>query len=177
LIGADGAQLGIFSIYEALRKADELNLDLVEVSSASRPPVCRLMNFGKFKFEKAKKDREARKNQKGDIKEIKISRSGISEHDLQTKINHLIDFLEHGDKAKVIVEFRGREQLHRNKGFDILNNLTERLADIAIVERKPLLEGRRIIMILASKKVDKPAERREASGKKGEDLQDSSQAV
>ncbi|MCX5970414.1 MAG: translation initiation factor IF-3, partial [Coprothermobacterota bacterium] len=81
MIGADGAQLGILSIYEALRKADELNLDLVEVSSASRPPVCRLMNFGKFKFEKAKKDREARKNQKGDIKEIKISRSGISEHD------------------------------------------------------------------------------------------------
>jgi translation initiation factor IF-3 len=177
LIGPDGAQLGILSINEALRRAEELNLDLVEVSSASRPPVCRLMNFGKFKFEKAKKDREARKNQKGDIKEIKISRSAIAEHDLQVKINHLVSFLEHGDKAKVIVEFRGREQMHRNKGFDILNNLAERLAETAVVERKPILEGRRIIMILAPKKVEKPPERREPSGEKGKDLQDSSQAV
>jgi translation initiation factor IF-3 len=173
LIGPDGSQLGILSMNEALRKAQESNMDLVEVSSVSRPPVCRLMNFGKFKFEKNKKDREARKKQKGDIKEIKISHAAIAERDLQVKISHLVRFLEHGDKAKVIVEFRGREQIHRGKGFDILNDLSKRLEELAVVERKPTMEGRRIIMILAPKKV----ERREPSGKKEENLQDSSQTV
>jgi translation initiation factor IF-3 len=174
LIGSDGQQLGILAIGEALRKAEEENLDLVEVSSASRPPVCKLMDFGKFKFEQSKKLKEARKNQRGDVKEIKISHAGIAARDLQVKMNHVIRFLEHGDKARLIVEFRGREQIHRNKGFDILNDIAERLKDVGIVERRPTLEGRRIVMVINPKKV----ERRESSEKaKDENAQDRSQAV
>jgi translation initiation factor IF-3 len=174
LIGSEGQQLGILAIGEALRKAEEENLDLVEVSSASRPPVCKLMDFGKFKFEQSKKLKEARKNQRGDVKEIKISHAGIAARDLQVKMNHVIRFLEHGDKARLIVEFRGREQIHRNKGFDILNDIAERLKDVGIVERRPTLEGRRIVMVINPKKV----ERRESSEKtKDENAQDRSQAV
>jgi len=174
LIGSDGQQLGILSIGEALRKAEEENLDLVEVASTSRPPVCKLMDFGKFKFEQSKKLKEARKNQRGDVKEIKISHAGITARDLQVKMNHVIRFLEHGDKARLIVEFRGREQIHRNKGFDILNDMAERLKDVGIVERRPTLEGRRIVMVINPKKV----ERRESSEKtKDENAQDRSQAV
>jgi translation initiation factor IF-3 len=173
LIGPDGTQLGILSLNEALRKAQEMQLDLVEVSSASHPPVCRLMNYGKFKYEQAKKAKDSRKKQSGDVKEIKITRAHIAEHDLQVKVNHLIRFLEHGDKARLIVEFRGREQLYLNKGFEILNKLAERLSSISTVERKPTLEGRRIIMVLSPKRA-----KGEQSGKdKVENLQNSSQEV
>lgn len=173
LIGADGAQLGVYSLNEALRKAQEMQLDLVEVSATSRPPVCRLMNYGKFKYEQSKKAKDARKKQSGDVKEIKITRAHIAEHDLQVKVNHLIRFLEHGDKARVIVEFRGREQLYLNKGFQILNDLANRLSTISVVERKPTHEGRRIIMVLSPKRA-----KGDQSGKeKNENLQDSRQEV
>ncbi len=147
----------------------------MEVSPGSHPSVCRLMNFGKYKYEQNKKMKDARKKQRGEVKEIKITRSQIAERDLQVKVNHLTRFLEHGDKAKVIVEFRGREQLHINRGFDILNNLIKRLEPVGTVERKPTMEGRRIIMVLAPKKVERRAS--SVSKEEGQNLQDSSQAV
>lgn len=133
------------------------------------------MNFGKYKYEQNKKLKDARKKQRGEVKEIKITHSHIAERDLQVKINHLTRFLEHGDKAKVIVEFRGREQIHLGRGFDILNNLIKRLELVGIVERKPTMEGRRIVMVLAPKKVERRVS--SVSEEESQNLQNSSQAV
>lgn len=136
---------------EALRIAQEQGLDLVEVAPQARPPVCRIMDFGKYKYEQSKREREARKKQRTvDIKEIKL-RPGIEEHDFKVKARNTLRFLEDGDKVKVTVMFRGREISHAELGEKLCWRLAEEVAERASVERPPKLEGRNMVMILAPK--------------------------
>ena len=151
LIGADGAQLGVVPIREALRIAQEADLDLVNVAPTAKPPVCRIMDSGKFKYEQAKKEKEARRNQKIiELKEVRFS-SNIEEHDFQTKLRNVRKFLEEEDKVKCTIRFRGREITHSEIGQQVLDRLAAQVEDISIVERKPKIEGRSMIMILAPK--------------------------
>lgn len=151
LVGAEGEQIGIKPIREALQMAIDLNLDLVNVAPQAKPPVCRIMDYGKFRYEMQKKEKEARKNQKVvDIKEVWF-RANIEEHDYQTKFRNVIKFLGEGDKVKCSVRFRGREITHANIGQKILERVKNDVADISVVERQPKLEGRSMIMILAPK--------------------------
>lgn len=152
LIDPEGLQLGIVSIQEALAKAEELTLDLVEISPDAQPPVCRLMDYGKFYFEKKRSEKEAKKKQRQmQIKEIKI-RPGTDEGDYQVKLRNLIRFLTEGDKAKVTLRFRGREMAHQDLGLVMLKRIAADLADHAVVEQEPNLEGRAMVMVLAPKK-------------------------
>jgi len=151
LISADGEQLGIFSVKEALKKAQESDLDLVEIAPNAKPPVCRIMDFGKFKYEQSKREKEARKKQKIiSVKEVKI-RPNIEDHDLSVKTKNAVKFLNEGDKVKVTLMFRGREMAHAELGKKLLNRIAEITQDIANVERQPKVEGRNMIMILAPK--------------------------
>lgn len=151
LIGPDGTQLGIVSLKEALRIAQEADLDLVNVAPTAKPPVCRIMDYGKYKYEQAKKEREARRNQKVvELKEVRFS-SNIEEHDFQTKLRNVRKFLADGDKVKCSIRFRGREITHADIGQQVLDRLAGLCEDVAIVERKPKIEGRSMIMILAPK--------------------------
>ncbi|GGF81945.1 translation initiation factor IF-3 [Paenibacillus albidus] len=151
LVGAEGEQIGIKPIREALQMAIDLNLDLVNVAPQAKPPVCRIMDYGKFRYETQKKEKEARKNQKiVDIKEVWF-RANIEEHDYQTKFRNVIKFLGEGDKVKCSVRFRGREIAHSNLGQKILERVKNEVAEISVVERHPKLEGRSMIMILAPK--------------------------
>jgi len=151
LIDTDGEQLGIFSTQDALKKAYEKDLDLVEVAPQAKPPVCRIMDYGKFKYEQAKKDREARKNQRTiNIKELKM-RVNIDEHDFQVKVKSAKKFLKEGDKIKVTIMFRGREIVHSELGKRLLDRLAEEVNEEGLVERKPNVEGKNMIMILAPK--------------------------
>ncbi|WP_209850343.1 translation initiation factor IF-3 [Paenibacillus sediminis] len=151
LVGPEGEQIGIKPIREALQMAADLNLDLVNVAPTAKPPVCRIMDYGKFRYEQQKKEKEARKNQKiVDIKEVWF-RANIEEHDFQTKLRNVIKFLKDGDKVKCSVRFRGREITHANIGQKILERVKDEVAEISTVERVPKLEGRSMIMILAPK--------------------------
>ena len=151
LIGADGEQLGITPIREALQIALDANLDLVNVAPTAKPPVCRIMDYGKFRYETQKKEKEARKNQKiVDIKEIRLSAT-IDEHDFQTKLRNAVKFLGEGDKVKASVRFRGREIAHSEIGRKVLERLATETAEISSQERAPKLEGRSMIMILTPK--------------------------
>jgi translation initiation factor IF-3 len=151
LVGPDGEQLGIKSFREALQIAIDANMDLVNVAPQAKPPVCRIMDYGKFRYEQQKKEKEARKNQKiVDLKEVWF-RSNIEEHDYQTKFRNVVKFLKDGDKVKCSVRFRGREIAHANIGQKILERVAREVADISVVERVPKLEGRSMIMILAPK--------------------------
>lgn len=148
LVSPAGEQLGIFSVREALKIAQEQNLDLVEVAPNGKPPVCRIMDYGKYRFEQSKREREARKKQKViNIKEVKF-RLGIEEHDFQVKARNAIRFLEAGDKVKVTIMFRGREISHADLGRNICLKLAEQLKEIASVEKPPKVEGKNMIMIL-----------------------------
>lgn len=153
LTGVDGEQLGILKLKEALQKAEEAHLDLVEISPNAEPPVCRIMDYGKFLYEKSKATKEQRKKQKVvQIKEIKF-RPGTDEGDYQVKLRSLIRFLEDGDKAKVTLRFRGREMAHQQIGIEMLNRIKEDLVELAVVESYPSkIEGRQMIMVLAPKK-------------------------
>lgn len=152
LIDQDGQQLGIVSISEALAKAEESTLDLVEISPDAEPPVCKLMDFGKFVFEKKRSDKEARKKTRQmQIKEMKI-RPGTDEGDYQVKLRNLIRFLTEGDKAKVTLRFRGREMAHQELGREMLKRISADLAEYAVVEQEPNLEGRAMVMVLGPKK-------------------------
>lgn len=153
LIDQDGEQVGIVSIQQALNIAEQADLDLVEISPNAEPPVCRIMNYGKFLYEKGKAAKEQKKKQKVvQVKEIKF-RPGTDEGDYQVKLRSLIRFLEDGDKAKITVRFRGREMAHQDIGLDMLERVKNDLADIAVVESAPgKLEGRQAIMVLAPKK-------------------------
>ncbi|SET32667.1 bacterial translation initiation factor 3 (bIF-3) [Thorsellia anophelis DSM 18579] len=153
LTGEDGEQLGIVSINEALQKAEEAGVDLVELSPNAEPPVCRIMNYGKFLYEKSKAAKEQKKKQKViQVKEIKF-RPGTDDGDYQVKLRSLIRFLEEGDKAKITVRFRGREMAHQEIGMDVLTRVRDDLADISVVESFPSrIEGRQMIMVLAPKK-------------------------
>lgn len=151
LIGVDGEQVGIMSVKKALQVASEKGLDLVEVAPQARPPVCRIMDYGKYKYEMSKKEREARKNQRIiNVKEVKF-RLNIEEHDFQVKARNATRFLKNGDKVKVTVMFRGREISHARLGKNLCNKLAEQLKDIAAVEKEPKVEGRNMVMILAPK--------------------------
>jgi translation initiation factor IF-3 len=151
LIGADGEQLGIKLTREAMQIALEANLDLVNVAPTAKPPVCRIMDYGKYRYELQKKEKEARKNQKiVDIKEIRLSAT-IDEHDFQTKLRNAVKFLNDGDKVKASVRFRGREIAHSENGRKVLERLATATADISSQERPPKLEGRSMIMILTPK--------------------------
>lgn len=152
MIDPEGEQLGIVSTREALAKAEELALDLVEISPDAQPPVCRLMDFGKFIFEKKQSEKEAKKKQRQmQIKEIKI-RPGTDDGDYQVKLRNLVRFLTEGDKAKVTLRFRGREMAHQELGLAMLKRITADLADVGQVEQEPNLEGRAMVMVVAPKK-------------------------
>ncbi|MGB4593964.1 MAG: translation initiation factor IF-3 [Coriobacteriia bacterium] len=149
LISDDGEQLGIFMMTDAMRIADEQGLDLVEIAPNADPPVCRIMDYGKFKYEQAIKAKKARKHQTTiQIKEIKF-RPKIDKHDYETKKRHVIRFLESGAKVKVTIMFRGREMVHAERGLVILERLAEDVKDLCIVESQPKLEGRNMLMLLA----------------------------
>ena len=152
LIGEQGEQLGIVPTMEALQIARDRSLDLVEVAPTAVPPVCRLLDYGRFKYEQEKKDREARKNQKLVLlKEVRL-RPKTDEHDIEFKAKRIERFIEEGDKVKVTLRFRGREMAHPNVGRQLLEVMLDRLKDVAIVERMPLLEGNTMTMILTKGK-------------------------
>jgi translation initiation factor IF-3 len=162
LVGPAGEQVGIVRIEDALRLAQESDLDLVEVAPMARPPVAKLMDFGKFKYESAMKDREARKNQAHTIiKEMKL-RPKIDQHDYETKKGHVVRFLKAGDKVKITIMFRGREQSRPELGFRLLTRLAEDVADLGFVESSPKQDGRNMVMVLGPmrKKADVMAEQR-----------------
>lgn len=157
VVDPEGKQLGIMSAREALRLAEELQLDLVEVAPQARPPVCRLMDFGRYKYEQSKREREARKRQRiVELKEIKF-RPRIEEHDFRVKLRNATRFLNDGDKVKFTIIFRGREIVHTQLGEQLMNRLASELAELATVERAPRLEGRQMVMILAPKKSERSA--------------------
>ena len=151
VIDNDGSQLGIMSARDAQRLAEEKHLDLVEVAPAAKPPVCRIMDIGKYKYEQSKREKEARKKQKTvSIKEVKL-RPNIETHDFEVKAKNAIRFLKDGDKVKASIIFRGREIVHTQLGQKLLNRLAEDLAEHSTIERHPKLEGKNMIMILAPK--------------------------
>lgn len=153
IIGSDGSQLGIMSSEKALSMALEQNLDLVKIAPQATPPVCKIMDYGKYRFEQAKREKEARKNQKVvDIKEIRLSLN-IDTHDFDTKLNHALKFMKNGDKVKVSIRFRGREMGHPELGYDIMKKFAEACTDTANVEKQAKLEGRNMLMFLAPKPV------------------------
>jgi translation initiation factor IF-3 len=152
VIDDQGNQLGILVPFEALKIAREKGLDLVEVSPTAQPPVCRIMDFGKYMYEQEKKERQAKKNQKTFVvKEVKF-RINVDEHDYQTKKNHVLRFLEEGDKVKATIFFRGREMTRQMLGRDILKRLIEDVSDKGIVENMPRQEGNTLHLILAPPK-------------------------
>jgi translation initiation factor IF-3 len=151
VIGPDGAQLGILPIEQALQSAYKLQMDLVEVAPEARPPVCRIMDYGKFRYEQAKKAREAKKKQTIiELKEIKL-RPKTEEHDFQFKARHAERFLKEGNKAKITMMFRGREMVRMDRGKALLDRFVEVLKEVAVVEQAAKVEGRNMTMILAPK--------------------------
>jgi translation initiation factor IF-3 len=149
LIGADGEQLGVVEINEALKRAQEADLDLVEVAPNSKPPVTRLLDYSKYKYEQVQKQKQARKHQQQvNIREIKL-RPKIADHDYETKKGHVERFLRHQDKVKITIMFRGREQAHPERGRALLQRLFEDLDGLAVIESQPLQEGRNMSMLLA----------------------------
>jgi len=152
VIDDEGKQIGILQPFEALKMARERNLDLVEVSPTAQPPVCRIMDFGKYLYEQDKKERAAKKHQKViTVKEVKF-RINVDEHDYEFKKNHVLRFLEDGDKVKATIFFRGREMTHTNLGRQILERLIKDIGDKGIVEFRPRMEGNTLHAILAPKK-------------------------
>ena len=156
LIGDDGEQLGIMPAEEALRVAEERGMDLVKIAPGSNPPVCKIMDYGKFRFEQTKKEKEAKKNQRViEIKEIRMS-PGIDTNDFNTKLKNGQKFLTDGDRVKVSVRFRGREMAHTDIGAQLLKDFAEKCADIANMDKAPKLEGRNMSMFLSPKPVTPP---------------------
>ena len=152
VIGEDGEQLGIMSSREAMRLAEEAGVDLVKIAPTAKPPVCKIVDYGKFKYEQTRKEKEAKKKQKViDVKEIRLS-PNIDTNDLNTKVNAARKFLSKGDKVKVTLRFRGREMAHMQNSKHILVDFGESLSDIAVVEKEPKVEGRSMTMFLAEKR-------------------------
>jgi len=151
LIGADGENVGVVPIRQAIMMAEEANLDLVEISPDAKPPVCKILDYGKFKFQEQKKAAEARKKQKViEIKEIKM-RPMIDDHDYDVKMKAIKRFFEEGDKVKITLRFRGREMAHQELGQQLLDRVKKDTVEIAKVESEPRFEGRQIVMVLAPK--------------------------
>jgi translation initiation factor IF-3 len=148
VIGGDGSQVGIVPTHEALRMAEEQGLDLVEVSPRAVPPVCRIMDFGRFKYQESKKEQASRKHQSVVvIKEIKF-RPKTDTHDLNFKLNHIRRFLGEGNKVRLMIVFRGREIVHPETGHAMLDLVSKEVAEISVIEQKPSMEGRRMVMVL-----------------------------
>ena len=151
LIGPDGAQLGIMSAKEAMFKAQEAGLDLVKIAPQAKPPVCKIIDYGKYRYELARKEKEAKKKQKTiDVKEVRLS-PNIDTNDLMTKVNAARKFLTKGDRVKVTLRFRGREMAHMSSSKHVLDDFADMLKDIAVVEKAPKVEGRSMTMFLAQK--------------------------
>lgn len=152
VIGPDGTQLGILPTDEALRRSEDLGLDLVEVQPMARPPVCKIMDYGKFKYQQKRKASEAKKNQHlVEVKEVKF-RPKTDKHDFDVKVNRLRRFIGEGNKSKVTIMFRGREIVHPEIGQDVLRRVSEAVADVAVVEMSPRMEGRQMFMVVAPAK-------------------------
>jgi len=163
LVDQNGEHVGVITVREALEKAQAAHLDLVEVSAKSKPHVCRIMDYGHFKYEQAKKVKEAKKKQKHIIvKEIKL-RPRIDEHDYEFKLDHAVKFLEHGEKVRFILQFRGREMAHKELGRKVMDRIIEDLDDMALVEQSPKQEGRFMNMTLAPSLVKRKRKERAAS--------------
>ena len=151
LIGSEGEQLGIMPPAEALKIADEQGLDLVKISPQAVPPVCKLMNYGKFRFEQAKREKEARRNQRVvEIKEVRLSLN-IDTHDFETKKNHALRFISDGNKVKASIRFRGREMGHPELGLEIMRKFSDAMSEVAVVEKPAKLEGRMMSIFLSPK--------------------------
>lgn len=153
MILEDGKQAGIVPTSQAIAMAQERGYDLVEVAPGANPPVCRLLDYSKFKFEKIKKEKEARKKQRQNMietKELKL-RPKIDDHDYEVKLRQMRKFLEDGDKVKIVVRFKGRETMFGEHGIDLLNRITADLADLCVVEKKPEMQGRQQVMVIAPK--------------------------
>ena len=151
VIGADGTQLGVMATRAAIELAEQQGLDLVKIASTAVPPVCKLMDYDKHRYEQSKRERELRKNQRVvDIKEVQLSAT-IEENDVQTKFKNAVKFLEDGDKVRVSIRFRGRQIAHQDIGMQIMQDFASRIAEYGTVERRPLLEGRHLIMVIAPK--------------------------
>ncbi|HUX83091.1 MAG TPA: translation initiation factor IF-3 [Halothiobacillus sp.] len=154
LVDENGEQLGIVRTRDALARAVEVALDLVEVAPNATPPVCKIMDYGKFKYQQSKKLAEARKKQKQiEVKEIKF-RPGTEDHDYQVKMRNIVRFLEDGDKAKITLRFRGREMAHKEIAGELLDRIERDLAELAVVEQRPKMEGRQVTMVMAPKKTN-----------------------
>ncbi len=152
MVGVEGEQLGIVAIRTALQMAEEAEVDLVEIAPLAKPPVCKMMDFGKFKYQEAKRAHEAKLKQKQvQVKEVKF-RPGTDENDYQIKLRNLIKFLGEGDKAKITLRFRGREMAHQEFGMRMLERIKGDLTEVAQVEQFPKMEGRQLIMVLAPTK-------------------------
>ena len=152
LIGPDGEQIGVVSSREAQKIADEAGLDLVKIAPNAKPPVCKVIDYGKYRYDLARKEKDAKKKQKTvELKEIRLS-PNIDTNDLNTKMNAAKKFLANGNKVKITLRFRGREMAHMNSSKHILDDLAEQLSDIAVVEKAPKIEGRSIGMVLAEKR-------------------------
>ena len=152
LIGEDGELLGIMSAREAMKIAQEAELDLVKIAPAAKPPVCKIIDYGKYKYEQARKEKEAKKKQKTvEVKEVRLS-PNIDTNDLNTKINNAKKFISKGNKVKVTLRFRGREMAHVQQSKHILDDFAETLADVAVVEKPAKMEGRAMSMVLAEKR-------------------------
>jgi translation initiation factor IF-3 len=151
LINHNGEMIGVVSVAEGLRLAEEAGLDLVEISPGAEPPVCKILDFGKYKYEVQKREHEARKKQKViQIKEIQL-RPTIDKHDLNIKLRHIIEFLEEGDRVRISLRFRGREMDHTNLGFQVIERVQEALKDHAKIDQMPKMEGKQIIMTIGPK--------------------------
>ena len=152
VVSESGEQLGIMSAREAMKLAQEAELDLVKIAPTAKPPVCKIIDYGKYRYEQARKEKEAKKKQKTiEIKEVRLS-PNIDTNDLNTKMNAAKKFLAKGNKVKITLRFRGREMAHMNSSKHILDDLAEQLSDIAVVEKAPKIEGRSIGMVLAEKR-------------------------
>ena len=152
LIDQNGQQLGVVSSREALSMAVEKNLDLVKIAPQSKPPVCKIMNYGKYRFDQIKREKEAKKKQKTmEVKEVRLS-PNIDDHDLNTKLKNAAKFLEKGDKVKVSVRFRGREMTHTDIGREVLNQFAQGISEVGSVEKAPKMEGRSMVMFLMPKR-------------------------
>lgn len=152
LIDENGEQLGVVSGKDAIKLAMEKNLDLVKIAPQSKPPVCKIMNYGKYRFDQIKKEKEAKKKQKTmEVKEVRLS-PNIDEHDLNTKLKNAAKFLEKGDKVKVSVRFRGREMTHTEIGKEVLNQFAQGISEVGAIDKAPKMEGRSMVMFLMPKR-------------------------
>ncbi len=155
VVDQNGEQLGVMPTRQALELAEEKQLDLVKIAPQARPPVCKLMDYGKYRFEQSKREREIRKNQKViTIKEVRLSAT-IEDHDIDVKFKNAVKFLHDGDKVKVTIRFRGRQITHSEIGMDVMKDFAERIKEYGVVERRPLIEGRNMTMIIAPREEGK----------------------